>query len=519
MKKLFLPSLLLGAFAVSASAQTLTKAANNNNLNLASSWVENSTPNSTTTLLFNNTWTPANVGIGTSLSVNGLQISNVSTGSGRISANGSNTLTIGAGGIDMSSASNNFRIDPAIILSADQTWSIASGRILNLVAAGMSGAFTANVTGAGTLGFNAAGTATYGSQLLIGVNTVQINQVSTDVGFTNSNNSYNQLSLLSGTGRFSTFGNNGTNSAAGSGTSATQLGGNSTNGVLVYTGNTASSDRVFTVDRRSAASGILVSSTGQTLTLSGSISHNAGNDSAVKDNAFRVGGEGNLTLNGLVSNNSNATFSTSLVKEGNGTLTLGRASGNTFAGGVTVNAGTLLVNNITGSGTGAGAVLIAAGATLGGTGIIDGVTTINGILSPGNSVGNFIVNNTVTWNFNDNWKFELATAGVDMNSSGTSDLLNITAGSFTKGTGTTFTIDFLNTGELGWYRIVDWSVGTNFVAGDFAATNLASGYTANFVVDGTTSALYLHVIPEPSTWALIAAAGAVLMAARRRRIS
>lgn len=517
MKNLIIPSLLLGALAATASAQTLTKAANNTNLNLAGSWVENTAPTSSNTLLFNGTWTPANVGIGASLSVNGLQITNVANGNGRISANGSNTLTIGAGGIDMSSATNNFRIDPAIILGADQSWSVASGRILNLVAAGMTGAFTANVTGAGTLAFDASGTATYGSQLLVNTSILRINFATTDVGFTNNNNSFGQLTLFNGTGRFSSIGNSGVNSAAGSGTSATQLGGSNTNGTFVYTGNTTASNRIFQVDRRSAGSAILVTTAGQTLTLSGNITHNLGNDTGVQNNAFRVGGEGNLTLNGLISNNSNSTFSTSLVKEGNGTVTLGRLSGNTFTGGVTVNAGTLIVNNITGSGTGAGAVLVAAGATLGGTGIIDGATTINGTLSPGNSVGIFIVNNTVTWNFNDAWKFELGTAGVDMNSTGTSDLLNITNGSFTKGTGTTFTIDFLGTGELGWYRIVDWTVGTTFVAGDFAATNLAGGYTANFVVDGATSALYLEVIPEPSTWALVAVAGTVLMAARRRR--
>lgn len=103
-----------------------------------------------------------------------------------------------------------------------------------------------------------------------------------------------------------------------------------------------------------------------------------------------------------------------------------------------------------------------------------------------------------------------------MLSSGTSDLLNIT-GSFTKGTGSSFTFDFLGTGEQGWYKLADWTVGTTFVAGDFAATNLASGLSGEFTVDSGTSALYLQVVPEPSTWALIAVAGTVLVAVRRRQ--
>ena len=105
-----------------------------------------------------------------------------------------------------------------------------------------------------------------------------------------------------------------------------------------------------------------------------------------------------------------------------------------------------------------------------------------------------------------------------MGTFGTSDLLNIT-GSFTKGTGTTFSFDFLGGGTNGWYKVVDWSVGTSFVAGDFQATNLASGMTGSFTVDGATSALYLNVVPEPATWALLAFSMTTVLVLRRRRNS
>jgi autotransporter-associated beta strand protein len=64
-----------------------------------------------------------------------------------------------------------------------------------------------------------------------------------------------------------------------------------------------------------------------------------------------------------------------LVKAGAGTQAL--AAANTYTGGTTVNAGTLLVTNATGSGTGTGVVTVNAGGTLGGTGrISSGVTAL-----------------------------------------------------------------------------------------------------------------------------------------------
>ncbi len=74
-----------------------------------------------------------------------------------------------------------------------------------------------------------------------------------------------------------------------------------------------------------------------------------------------------------------------LAKDGPGTMVLSGA--NTFIGGVDVNAGTLLVNNTSGSGTGTGTVTVHAGATLGGTGTIAGQVTGAGQVSPGTSTG------------------------------------------------------------------------------------------------------------------------------------
>lgn len=197
-----------------------------------------------------------------------------------------------------------------------------------------------------------------------------------------------------------------------------------------------------------------------------------------------------------------------------GTTSLIAAS--TYTAGTEVHAGTLLVNNTSGSGTGTGTVLVHEGATLGGAGILSGATTVDGILSPGNSIGTLTINNDVTWNSNDAWVWELGTAGVDMGNYGTSDLLGID-GDFAKGSGTNFTFDFADTGETGWYRLITWSGSSGFDGSDFLATNLGSGLAGDFVVD--SGALYLNVgvIPEPSALALFAVSGVALMATRRRR--
>jgi autotransporter-associated beta strand protein len=94
----------------------------------------------------------------------------------------------------------------------------------------------------------------------------------------------------------------------------------------------------------------------------------------------------------------------SLTKVGRGLLSLTNA--NTYTGNTTIQAGSLLAKNRTGSATGNGAVQVNAG-TLGGTGEINGPVTVGtgtnsgAILLAGNSAsrpGTLTVNNTLTFN-------------------------------------------------------------------------------------------------------------------------
>lgn len=94
----------------------------------------------------------------------------------------------------------------------------------------------------------------------------------------------------------------------------------------------------------------------------------------------------------------NAGNNLSLIKSGSGTFTLSKTNGNTYANGTTINGGTLLVNNITGSGTGTGDVAVNTGGTLGGTGSIAGNVAVNagGALAPGASIGTLTLSGTLT---------------------------------------------------------------------------------------------------------------------------
>jgi autotransporter-associated beta strand protein len=86
-----------------------------------------------------------------------------------------------------------------------------------------------------------------------------------------------------------------------------------------------------------------------------------------------------------------------LIKTGNAMLTL--STSNTYSGGTLVEDGLLMVTNTSGSATGMGLVTVKSGASLSGTGTVEGPVDIDegGALSPGNkSIGTLTVKNDVT---------------------------------------------------------------------------------------------------------------------------
>jgi autotransporter-associated beta strand protein len=120
------------------------------------------------------------------------------------------------------------------------------------------------------------------------------------------------------------------------------------------------------------------------------------NSTGGKNMAYTIGGANvDTEFDGVIKDGTVGTVA--LVKTGSGALTL--TSTNTYTGGTTINAGTLLVKNTAGSATGSGAVTVAAGGTLAGNGIISGTVDVaaGGTLSPGgNSIGTLTFSNSLT---------------------------------------------------------------------------------------------------------------------------
>jgi autotransporter-associated beta strand protein len=193
----------------------------------------------------------------------------------------------------------------------------------------------------------------------------------------------------------------------------------------------------------------------------------------------------------------------SLTKTGKGELSLTKA--NTYTGGTTLEAGTLLVKNETDSATGSGAVQVNAG-TLGGTGKIAGAVTvgtgisIGAFLSPGNSAtepGTLTIDdNTLTFNSASTYKCALDRTTVTASQVTAKGVRINSVAQFVFG-------DFFTTGTLttGTVLTVINNTAASAIVGTFS--NLPNGSTFasngnNFQVNyrgGTGNDLTLTVVP------------------------
>ena len=239
-------------------------------------------------------------------------------------------------------------------------------------------------------------------------------------------------------------------------------------------------------------------------------------------------------ISGVIS----GTGASHLGKTGAGALELTNA--NTYEGGTTISAGTLLVNNASGSGTGSGAVLIEAGATLGGSGFVAGATTISGWHRPGNSPGiqSFGSDLTYTTGAVVGWELGANTALQGAPGSETYDQVQV--GGILAFTGPiTLTLSFDAAGSTVDWQDDFWSqeqVWTIYSAASLVGAEQLSLASADwgdafghsfgesrsggfFSLEASGGDLLLHyrMIPEPSTWAFLIGGATLLLARRRRR--
>lgn len=208
-----------------------------------------------------------------------------------------------------------------------------------------------------------------------------------------------------------------------------------------------------------------------------------------------------------------------LTKSGAGTLVLGAAAGNTYAGGTTINEGTLVVNNTSGSGTGTGPVVINTGGALSGSGAISGSLQVNGgTISPGNSPGILTINGDVTLSSTSTLFIELngTTAGSSYDQLLVNGQVNLGNASltgslgFTPAEGDLFFI-LNNDGSdpiVGLLAGVSQGSSVNLGGSNFLVSYSGDTSSGTFLGGNDLTLQFISAVPEPSTWALIVVTGA-----------
>ncbi len=233
--------------------------------------------------------------------------------------------------------------------------------------------------------------------------------------------------------------------------------------------------------------------TNSTLTFSGNANTGTGRLSLV------LGASGNFdVVNSAATLNIDVAIDEtggmrSITKAGAGTAIFSGA--NSYSGGTMVNAGTLLINNSSGSGTGTGSVAVNnSGTVLGGTGTISGAVTINGganvTAATNGTVGALTLSGGLTLT---GASGNLASYLVDL-TSGSGDALLITGD---LDLSTTFDqIVFQGTTGAASYQLATY---TGTLTGVFdTVTNLPSGYVLQYNTGEID--LVMTAVPEPSTW-------------------
>lgn len=244
-------------------------------------------------------------------------------------------------------------------------------------------------------------------------------------------------------------------------------------------------------------------------------------------------------------------------KSGDGRLVLSGSSTGVYTGAANITAGTLAVNQGLDI-TGGGSITVATTGVLQGSGTITGsatdVVTIDGVISPGNSVGTLTVSGASNiWNAGSSVYFEFKTPGTSDSAAGTDwDYLNLTGSTLTLTGPITLRIDALQADGVTHATLASQNP-FDPVAGNyhmlFVRTAGVSGFTAgtfqiqdgvaDFGVFGTGNAftpaagqfwvslegndLYLNyaAVPEPSGLLMlgVTCCGGVVLRRRRRKVA
>ena len=391
--------------------------------------------------------------------------------------------------------------------SSPASTTIAAGGTLEVGAGGTTGSLSGNVVNSGTLAFNRSDDVTFSG-------TVSGAGVLTKSGAgkltLSANNTFTGAATI----------NQGTleNVGIGDSNSTIFLSGSNDSGTFRYVGasNLVLANRQVQVGNVASGTGsaVILSDGAGTLSFTtAAFSNTFGGATAARTLVLGGTNTGGNTIAGTIANNS-VTGTIGLSKQGSGTWILSGA--NTYTGLTSVEAGMLFVNGSLGSGD----VSVASAAMLGGSGTIGGAVTVlgGGIVSPGNSPGTLTVNNAFTLADTSIMNFELNPADTTVGGV-INDLItgvtNLTLDGVLEvsGAGTWTTIP----DQTKWRLFNYTGTLTNNALTLGTTPTLGSGQS--FEIDtSTVGQVNLIVVPEPSTFVMVAGiAAASIIACRRSR--
>lgn len=272
---------------------------------------------------------------------------------GSFTLNGNVTYNVGSTGFENGQAT----ISSNLILAADRTFTVndSPNASVDLQISGViSGSFALIKANGGTL-------------LLSGTNTY--------TGQTQLNNGVTAVTALGNIGAASPLGTGDKDGTSG----IIRFGNAASTGTLSYLGDGDSTNRPIQIGSGTGATAtggatILSNGTGALIftatTLNSAVTVSATGPTTARILTLGGTNTNNNTVQGTIANNTGAgtsgTSAVALVKQDAGLWIL--AGNSSYSGGTTVNGGTLVVNNTSGSATGSGSVIIGNTASLGGSG-------------------------------------------------------------------------------------------------------------------------------------------------------
>jgi autotransporter-associated beta strand protein len=305
---------------VTGVADAAIKAATGSTLNVGSAWTGAFVPVNPDTATWNATSLSGAMTLGADLNWAGLIVNDPA---GPLTFNGAHTLTLGSGGINLSSSAVNVTLNHPVAMSANQTWNVGPGRTLTATGE-VSGPRTLTKSGPGALILSGANTFSGNLTISAGpatiTNATAVGTGAKTINITNGSTGACELHLDGSAGNIvlpASVSLN-TSRATGNGAIVNDAGNNTIAGPVNLTvggGNT------------------LISVLGGSLVLDGNIA-----PISTSARTLQLAGTGSNTVNGIIQNGSSAASLT--VQSGTWSLT----NANTFTGAATVSGGTLALS-------------------------------------------------------------------------------------------------------------------------------------------------------------------------------